>query len=485
MDERFDHDLRLDLTGLLAAAQGAYPEWATSPVAQRAAASTTAATRLRSHWLLVAAATIAVLCIGAATLLAGGVRLPDPPPPPWLGPDQPTDHSDQRSTTDRDVVELDDVQAAHSRILSLVRDADGRHVWVLLGPGANDEPDNRTLLRLDPRTSTTTSWQLDATHADSASPIAPARGGGVWLIGPDGTTLRRFHTAGQGVTVPAPSACAQLSDSSDPPQRPSILDVAETVDGHLWLATGCGVFRQVGHTWHPAGTEGLPPAPRSEMLGATRIGIAADGSVWAAFVSIDQTCGRDLPTIRCGWTSPLGLGRFDGSRWTLFDGHDADPLAQPVQAIEAGPDGSVWVSTGLSHEIVDDNTERFAVGVGGVARFDGHGWDAWDQMELELAAPLDVSIGSDGSVLVLGTTNDLAAGSWIGAASVVRLDGSKWAPLAGGLPDEPLGGPLEPIATIVALDQDLAYAATQGGLYRLTVDHWELDRALAAQVGAN
>ena len=198
MDERTDREMRIGLAGLLDPVRGHHPDWASSPAAQRAVAPRTDRTALR-HWLLVAAAAITVLSVGAALIIGGAVRLPDPPPLPLF--------ESQRSRESQELVvtELGTVAPEHSAILELVRDGDGRHVWALSAWGTNRTPETHALIRLDPATGQSTAWELsDHGTADNASALTPARQGGVWLTVPDGLTLHRFGATGQVGTVAVP-----------------------------------------------------------------------------------------------------------------------------------------------------------------------------------------------------------------------------------------------------------------------------------------
>jgi streptogramin lyase len=268
--------------------------------------------------------------------------------------------------------------------------------------------------RLDPVTGETQVWTQrdDATFGPGVVGLAPARGGGVWMVLGDGS-LRwfdgvRFREVVDGLPL--------VSDRDSPAA------VVETADGSLLASTSeGGLFRWDGSSW--SHIDGAGPA-----AGAGALAVDAEGTLWA---------GND---------DVGGISHYDGEHWTAYTSDDAKVLAGPVRTIDPLSDGTVWV-----------NTET------GVARFDGATWSEWTAAEIGLRGVISATVGPDGTVWA-------AAGAEAhGSVGVASFNGEVWSVYGAesGLPEETSWIIATPIAT-----EHGVFVATGAGIYQLVGDRW-------------
>jgi len=168
---------------------------------------------LRPAWVVVVAGLLLALLVGLAFV---GARLLDRPPAPL-----------RYSTAIDTLTGGIDWWSART-------DVDG-NVWAY-SPGH--------LARVDAETGAIRSWSVSDDDAFASAGIAPARAGGVWVIGT--RTLRRFDGDGFRTIIDAPG----LAEGGE------IWSLAEAPDGGLWAALGSlGVRHWDGAAWAAVGED--------------------------------------------------------------------------------------------------------------------------------------------------------------------------------------------------------------------------------------
>lgn len=271
------------------------------------------------------------------------------------------------------------------------------------------------LTRFDPDAGTIRTFTLadDPAFSDVRS-IVPARGGGVWIVSPDGPTVRRFDGERfQEVLASGP-----------------VCEVAEAPDGTVW-GSGCegGVFRWGGTSWLSTPPDGSTPR------GGGVIAVDAGGQVWVANLRYDSE----------GDEVGFGLSRFDGTAWTTWTVGDGLP-SDRVETLATGPSGDVWVGT-----------EK------GIARFFDGAWVTYAPAETQV--PHDSIAVTDQDVWVAGWTGERG---WI-----LRFDGGAWIPMEEGLRE--VGG--HPDIATDGRGSVWASISGQGdevdGLYRFNGSRWQ------------
>jgi len=123
-------------------------------------------------------------------------------------------------------------------------------------------------------------------------------------------------------------------DARDIAPLSSIIVLAQTADGYLWLATAIGLYRFDGLVFERVE---LPHDPRVNSLRLYTLFVDRDDGLWVSFVF-------------------GGVARRHQGRWQTYTSEDGLPPGSPNSFAQA-PDGSLWVTT-----------------TAGVARFDGAHW---------------------------------------------------------------------------------------------------------------
>jgi ligand-binding sensor domain-containing protein len=141
-----------------------------------------------------------------------------------------------------------------------------------------------------------------------------------------------------------------------------ILTLAQTTDGYLWLGTTSGLYRFDGVRFdrdEPRLEPALPPGPVSALL-------ALGADLWVGFnygtISLLKDGRATNYTVKDGvpggkilgltqdlfgtvWAATsLGLGRFDGHRWTKV-GREWNFTGKSAHAVFVDRGGRLWVST--------------------------------------------------------------------------------------------------------------------------------------------
>ncbi len=247
--------------------------------------------------------------------------------------------------------------------------------------------------------------------------LAPARGGGVWLLG---DSLRWFDGQRFRDVVEAP------------PQAGPGTGIVEAPDGSLFAASVGGVFRWDGLTW----TEVAGGRP---VAGAGALAMGPAGDLWVGNVEV-------TPDGRVG----RGLSRFDGERWVTFTGEDAAVLAAHVHSIAALSDGTVWVGTDL-----------------GAAFYDGAEWVDHPVTEFGLDESVRVrgtrvAVGPDGIVWAATPVGDRG---WV---RVARFDGEAWS-----VDDSASGLSTAAVNSAVPVSMEAGvFVGTGAGLFQRVDDRW-------------
>ena len=276
--------------------------------------------------------------------------------------------------------------------------------------------DGGLLVRFDPAAGSGRTWTVRDDMAFETTDIAPARGGGVWLL--NGYTLRLFDGDVFRDVIQAPAA---------------IVALVEAPDASLWAATTDGlVLHWSGSSWTTL--DPGRPVPNSRAV-ISAIAVDAAGRPWI------------------GWSQdPFpGIGavsRFDGSGWTSFNGKDAAPLDRAVLAITPLSDGVVWVAT-----------------YGGLARFDGTTWT--DEAVPSPAARESVAAEQDGTIWAADGLEGLVDEP---SVTVVRFDGRSWISYGNG-DGLPSGGPDARAASVVPTKEGV-YVGTGQGIFQLANGRW-------------
>ena len=271
--------------------------------------------------------------------------------------------------------------------------------------------DGGRLVRFDPATGTARTWTLGDDAAFGSTDIAPAKGGGVWLV--NGRTLRLFDGTVFREVIEAPAEIAILT---------------EAPDATLWAGTTDGmVLRWNGSSW-----TSLDPRASHPNASISAIAVDAAGHPWIGW-------GADVASSGAG-----GVSRYDGSTWTTFNANDLAPLGNAVWSIAPLPDGTVWVAT-----------------EGGIVRFDGSSWTNETSDPSFYSRTISVEAAADGAVwAAAGDTNSAAI-------TVKQFDGHRW--VWWGPPD---GLPVVAGAAWVEPTKDGVYLGTDVGIYRLANGRW-------------
>jgi hypothetical protein len=234
--------------------------------------------------------------------------------------------------------------------------------------------------RFDPNTGQRRTWTVSDDLSFSASVVAPASAGGLWLW--SGQTIRRFDGTAMREQIPAPVG------GTDPAA------LVEGPTGSLWASYGsAGPWRWDGSAWL-ATPEGGPP------YGAWPLLVIADDDVWVVNLSYPG------PTF-------LGLAHLAADHWVTFDGDDAAALSGQFAVLEAGQDRTVWVGSDL-----------------GIARYAG---GSWTSVKGPGFGVVDLAIDGDGVAWALSGETP---------ARVARLEGGTWTTYGpeSGFPDRDLLG---------------------------------------------
>lgn len=204
----------------------------------------------------------------------------------------------------------------------------------------------------------------DGLSAQGYPAIAPARGGGVWLGGLDGT-VERLDADGAIMRLGA-SERARLKDLR-------IFAIAEDAAGRLWLGHRNGLLRVAGGVideWTADDPLDPVPAGRIDLLR-----IAPDGTLWLSAQGggvqrRDPASGKVLDIVVAGADGGLG---------------DAD-----TEALESAPDGAAWIAGGNGLARWDRRQKRFiAVAAMGAARVHAFAFDGADALWLHRISGLE------------------------------------------------------------------------------------------------
>jgi diguanylate cyclase (GGDEF)-like protein len=150
------------------------------------------------------------------------------------------------------------------------------------------------------------------------------------------------------------------------PGNPRVDDVAEAVDGTIWVGTTNGLYRVAGDHFVKVATQ-----VDGQQIGLQTITTTSDGSLWgtrigekilhlqsparggADWQDPDALKGSTVYSLRAdsrGWiwaNTGEGLGVFDGHAWRRIEAEDGLVWADTEQfALYPDEDGSVWVGTG-------------------------------------------------------------------------------------------------------------------------------------------
>lgn len=313
----------------------------------------------RLLWALAAVGLLVALAAGAL-IGAGYVRLAPAIPPPALAPP-----AIPLSRTGIDTLRPETTGYGDVFV-------DGTGTLWATGPGR--------VARVDPDTGQRQTWTVSDDLSFSASVVAPASAGGLWLW--TGQTIRRFDGTAMREQIPAPVGGTY----------PGAL--VEGPTGSLWASHDSGgPWRWDGSAWL-ATPEGGPP------YGAWPLLVIADDEVWVANLSYPG------PTF-------LGLSHLAGDQWVTFDGDDAAALSGQFAVLEAGQDRTVWVGSDL-----------------GFARYAG---GSWTPVEGPGFGIVDLAIDGDGVAWALSGEMP---------ARVARLEGGTWTTYGpeSGFPDRDLLG---------------------------------------------
>ena len=154
-----------------------------------------------------------------------------------------------------------------------------------------------------------------------------ARNGDVW-IGASRSRYSLFHYDGVTIDSIAPLGAASALD-------PAIQAISEDANGRIWVGTDrFGVLRLDPSGWTQFSvSEGLPGSGVRAVLGDR------EGGIWVSV--LDNGC-TDVDGNPC----PLGLSRFDGSRWRTVSTRDG-LASEWVNFMVEDRSGTFWFSTPL------------------------------------------------------------------------------------------------------------------------------------------
>jgi hypothetical protein len=278
-------------------------------------------------------------------------------------------------------------------------------VWILEQSG---------LARLDPAGRTIRTWDASDDLAFMASGIAPARGGGVWLL--TSQTVRRFdgERLGEPLRLPA--------------EAKTVIAAAEAPDGSVWAATEGGLYRRRDGSWT------VVPGQR-EGVSAAAIVFDSRGDAW-------------VPGLEYPGPTAQGLARYDGSTWTTFTTDAAGTPLPEVTSLAPDSSGGIWAGT-----------------MQGLLHLDGSTWTNVAAGDLGAAGTWTPVVGKAGDVWAVTAYTD-------GPVHVARLSGgvwTRWGPEAG------LPGPDATGASVgsIAVTQAGPFVSVPSAAYRLVGDRWE------------
>lgn len=256
-----------------------------------------------------------------------------------------------------------------------------------------------------------------------------------------------------------------ITDAADHGLPGSVRALAGDEQGRLWAATTAGVARFADGEWSRYGTGEGPNGSLTSVA-------LDDGVVWVGGVSGHPP----LPGAFVGsGERGVAVSRFDGERWETWTGADGLPDGSVV-SLAVGPDGTVWAATAGPPPGAEEAAQ------GGVARFDGSGWEAVDEGLDHTHVPA-ISVADDGTVwaIVIDETGPDQGPVPEHDGGLARFDGREWdswtetGPLADRVPrtlavdgdgnawvglsdTSGVGGPGPP---------------TEGGVARFDGDEWE------------
>jgi hypothetical protein len=305
--------------------------------------------------------------------------------------------------------------------------------------------------RIDPVTGDTRVWDQrdDVGFADDISGLAPARGGGVWMIQPD-RALRWFDG----------ERFRDVVETRSLAPTEGIEAVVEAPDGTLFASlSDRGVFRWDGSSWGPL-----------RGGGAGALSMDAAGALWVGDLEVLPGQEEGEPDRLIG----RGVSRYDGEDWVTFTTADSTVLSEVALTIDELADGTVWVVTEA-----------------GIARFDGVGWSDVTTGGPPLGSRSgwgrpSAGVGPDGTVWVATADDAVDSDGGVGPnpVAVAGFDGTAWSVYGpeAGLPAESRWIVATPIAT-----EDGVFVGTGAGVYRLAGDRWTrvLPRPEEAPPGAS
>lgn len=261
------------------------------------------------------------------------------------------------------------------------------------------------VIRLDPETGETSTWDAadDAVFASPELGLAPSAGAGVWLL--DGDRIRLFDGHRFAVDLQVPEDMVNFRVDSGAVHG-IVRDVVE-LGSELWLSLE--VTLTTDHSVGPDGGQVVKWsdgrwAVMSQLAGGVGgdLAVDTDGSVWAG-----------------GSTSSLegargGIKRFDGSGWVLPGARGPEaPGASPLDSghVVADPAGGVWfhIEGQGGHLFRFDRASWHSAGgdlltpdsiSGGLAASSGAAW--------LIGAPGIASFSADGTVRTFGPEQGLA-----------------------------------------------------------------------------
>jgi hypothetical protein len=326
---------------------------------------------------------------------------PAPTPVPTLAPMAAPVTTAWFSPTGALVADVGDTELS-----GLVADVDGT-VWARRAGG---------VMNIDPQTGRAREWTLADDAAFSTSFLAPARQGGVWLVGDE--AIRRFDGVRFRAVIDTPG---------------SIWSLVEGDDGTLWAETGeHGLVRWADGTWRS-------DAPGRPSRHAADIEVDADGRIWTVCIDLDPG----------GYVTLRGVSVWDGSAWTTFAPNSVPGMRGAEEpSLFPADDGSMW-----------------AAAEGRLARFQAGGWTSYEVADLERGMWLG-AVGGDGRLWFVRTADDESP------AKIQVYDGST---LTTFDEEDGLPGREAVLYTDLVVMPGPGYvlASTGAGLYRLADGSWQ------------
>ena len=234
----------------------------------------------------------------------------------------------------------------------------------------------------------------------------------------------------------------------------SVIGIAVSTSGIVWLATRSGLSRFDGVTWTTyTKKDGLPgdglttvvldkndlPWIGTDFLGCSHF----DGDSWSGYDQVKKVSSIDIASNGDIWVGSCdishgGAYHFDGKEWTRYNKKNG--LGDNcVNKVTIGPDGIIWAATkkgvarfngstwtnyteedGLANNrvndaVVDQDGRAWLATKNGVSSFDGQTWKTFSVEDGLITSEVNVvTIAPDGS-LWFGTTggvSHLAGESW-------------------------------------------------------------------------